>query len=89
MSIFEELMLRTGRASAYNADAASLECCIRVARAMRRNSEWHCARVRNNVCANECLDRYRSAIQAGQSYSPCLECSIVRKFMGGGTQCCQ
>ena len=84
MSIFEELMLRTGRASAYNADAASLECCIRVARAMRRNSEWYCARVRNNVCANECLDMHRSAIQAGQSYRPCLECSIVHKFMEYG-----
>lgn len=89
MSIFEGLMLRTGLASAYNADAASLEYCIRVARAMRRNSEWHCARVRNNVCANECLDRYRAAIQAGQRCCQCLECSIVRKFMEGGAQCCQ
>lgn len=86
MSIFEGLVVRTGRAAAYNADAASLECCIHIARAMSRNSTWHCARVRADVCASECRGRYNAAIQAEQSHCPCLECSIVRKFTEGKTQ---
>lgn len=49
------------------------------AQAFARGCRWMCKRVKAWVNAEECVARYIAAKGSPKTYSPCLECSLVRQ----------
>lgn len=78
----EEINLEPGKSvpSGRNTDAEAR------AEAFSKGCRWQCKRVKAWVNAEECVARYIAAKASPATYSPCMECSLVRQQLKGMTR---